>query len=353
MVATQALPVGNEAALAARSEGLDRAKGIAILFVCLRHGLTRPELDASVAWLHLGQAVPIFILVTGYLACRSWERHGLGVRSYYAWGRVRRMLTRIALPLAVVLALEAVLLMATGRSPGHVLREFVVMGGWGPGSYYPWVYLQLWFLLPFILWLTSIRTGCASAWAFLFVICFAAEAVVGLLHPPSAVYRLLCVRYFFALCLGILWARDEDPKGWVRWVLAALAAVYIGLERWRGPVLAPVLYPTWPGYHAPAYFYSLVVVGAGIALSGRLGGRLRGLLAAMGQASYEIFLTQMVYFFFMRRVVVRWFGSDSGLAGKGIMVPVALLVCVGVGMVGWRAAQAIRRRRRASPYGAA
>ena len=60
-----------------RNERLDFMKGIAILFVILNHNIPLSILDSYKYFYHIGQAVPIFMMVSGYLVYAKYSSQDL------------------------------------------------------------------------------------------------------------------------------------------------------------------------------------------------------------------------------------------------------------------------------------
>ena len=91
-----------------RAYMLDSLKGLAILFVIITHlgweeaDRLRPGLSF---WVEM--AVPIFMLITGYLHAASYHRAG-GITRYALKKQINRSLIKYTVPFALVYVLELV-----------------------------------------------------------------------------------------------------------------------------------------------------------------------------------------------------------------------------------------------------
>lgn len=197
-------------------EWIDGAKGVAILSVILLHSL--PCLS-EIGWMfHIGQAVPIFIFITAYLVSMHFE----SIQNYFKWDRVFRMLKKIFVPFLIVLFIQLVCLALSDQLPS--LKTIIKSGGIGPGSYYVWLYMQIWIIIPFVMilvrklpfWISMIvMLVIASLSEYLFVVMQDIEHI-------EVLYRLLPVRYLMVIYLGCLWPLVESRQ---KYILSALACV--------------------------------------------------------------------------------------------------------------------------------
>jgi len=287
-----------------RDLSIDFAKGAAVLAVIVMHAMPGPyPLHISGAGLHLAQAVPIFLLLAGYLSYRAWSRSKVNLRQSFSPATLKRYWRRIGLPFAIVLAAQAAALIWVYHiPPREVLVSFLTSGGWGPGSYFPWLYIQCLAILPFLNFLADDRRLSVGAkLALVFFLCMALEWVCVLAMVPTKVYSLLCVRYMFAVFLGVLWGAGQLRLGSPPMVgLAAIGVAFIVVDRYIVGVFTPVSFRSWPGVHAPAFGWTAMCVLGLLKLYSGLARRWRrvaGAVCLLGQASYHVFLFQMVLFF--------------------------------------------------------
>ena len=76
-----------------RDYSIDFVKGVAILFVILLHNMPNESIY-SIAY--IGQAVPLFLLVSSYLTYGGFQRKGFN--GYFSARNVKKMLDRVFLP---------------------------------------------------------------------------------------------------------------------------------------------------------------------------------------------------------------------------------------------------------------
>jgi hypothetical protein len=117
------------------------------------------------------------------------------------------MFIRIFVPFILAQILLIILYIV---SRNFSVKGFLAGGGIGPGSYYPWVYLQLWFLMPFMFFLVK-RNFFAGSLFIIFVsvivnMVFSVFSSADWFQLPfinhrkevfSALYRLCVNRYLF------------------------------------------------------------------------------------------------------------------------------------------------------------
>ena len=115
---------------------IDGAKGVSIIAVILLHCM--PDLDKIYSFLHISQAVPVFVFITAYLLTLHYK----SFKEYYRRERLRKMLRRVLPPfLIATLCVSAVHWVHFGALPS--VKALVFMGGClGPGSYYLSIYLS-------------------------------------------------------------------------------------------------------------------------------------------------------------------------------------------------------------------
>ena len=194
-----------------RDQRIDFIKGLAIISVIILHSFNESTLLAIGSPFTLGQAVPVFMMIAGYNSTLSCLRKGvITLKAYYEKELISKALRRILVPFCFVLILQ-VLINYLFISRNHVMsvRELTLLflkGGWGPGSYFVPVFLQHILIFPLIL-LTAIfsnaRNFRVQSIAALFLLSIFFEYILIRLEISDSLYRLLIVRYIFAIVLGV------------------------------------------------------------------------------------------------------------------------------------------------------
>ena len=230
---------------------IDFIKAYAIICVLIGH--TFPNLDYMGYGLWAGMQVPLFILVQAF---HSFKKETSVVS-------IKKMFWRIFAPFILIEGLLFVILLFVYHyNIKSLINSFLFSGGTGPGSYYPWIYLQIALLLPlFKKWMTWLSIW-QLAVSFL-VICEGFEYVASIIDFPDLLYRLLAIRYIFLLYLAWLWVKTGiviNAKTITLSLLSMLSIVYFEFYSINDE---PLFYNTaWKFHRWPCYYY--VAIGGGI-----------------------------------------------------------------------------------------
>jgi hypothetical protein len=173
------------------------------------------------------------------------------------------------------------------------ILQYYFVGGIGPGSYFTPIFIQHLFFFPIIMWLFETFSDHRNLILFfIFALSIFTEWLCIQANIPDSLYRLLYVRYIFAVTIGVFMAKyGLQPPALF---LSLFGAIYIAMVSYLN-ISIDFIYPSWIFQHAPAYFYTALII---IVLWNiypyfkRLGLSLN----YIGMASYHIFLFQMLYF---------------------------------------------------------
>lgn len=178
-------------------------------------------------------------------------------------------------------------------------HEIILAGGIGPGAYYPWLYLQAWFCLPLIVYLTDKLSPVKSFLLFLFI-CIILQLVSCLTDINTYFYRLAFYRYLFLLYLGCYIQKYKTKLSLKIYILATVSAIFILICNYSGIDMRPFFFNQWQGYSWPGYFYTvfffLILKEIYKKYAHR---RIVRWITDLGSMSYEIFLCQMFFFSFI------------------------------------------------------
>ena len=274
---------------------VDGAKGVAILSVILLHSL--PCLRETGWMWHIGQAVPVFLFITAYLVSVRME----SIKTYFTFDRFARMLRKVFVPFVLVLIQQVGCLALADKDLS--IKAIIRDGGIGPGSYYIWLYLQSWILIPFMVWLVRKVPVWASCLIMLAISMVAEYAFVPIedIKFVGDVYRLMPIRYLMVLYLGCVWPMLKDKQKYIFYGLAGVAAllilndVYLVDNMWfansfmGGGKIVPSY---WNGYHWYTAFYVLIPM----AILEKI--HYTEIWKQAGKYSWYIFLMQMMCFGF-------------------------------------------------------
>ena len=167
---------------------LDFLKAYAIIGVLLGH--TIPYLDETGYSLWYGMQVPLFVLIQTFHVFKK-ETYQLNIP---------KIVKRVLLPYVLIQILPLWYFIYKGIRFADIIGYYTNGGGIGPGSYYPWIYLQLAFILSFVKPLFE-KTSSSYMFIVFVVICEGLEILTSLLHISDGLYRLLSIRYTFLIYL--------------------------------------------------------------------------------------------------------------------------------------------------------
>ena len=193
---------------------IDFLKGICIIFVVLTHSLPEHIRDASLFVLWGKSAVPVFLMLQVFHACKK----GLGaITTDYT-----KLWHRIIKPFLVMEGLILIFAFLLAKEKKVFLDDVLLSVGWGPGSYFPWVYVQFAIFLPLFVPVFKLLKGLWLA-AFFVALSEVVELTCSLTHVPDWLYRILFLRYVFLFYLGFLLAVDKCKLNCSTFVLSCIS----------------------------------------------------------------------------------------------------------------------------------
>lgn len=274
---------------------IDYLKGICIIFVIINHCM--PEnLMASTAFFFWGvSAVPIFLIIQIFHAYKK------GIEN--AKLNYNRLWNKIVWPFCVA---ESVILVTFIIRDHHFTCSYIIndvismikSGGYGPGSYYLFIYIQFAIILPLITWAFKSHK---SYLCFIFVIISQlSETACSYFHMSQLAYRLLFIRYIFLFYLGYILAYKGFILNLYTFCLSSICLVVSTYVVYSHRVFVPFLYDfVNPACHWFCYIfiaYILLFLLRKIYCLFDTVSILKMYVLKAGKYSYEIFLFQIVYF---------------------------------------------------------
>lgn len=281
---------------------IDYLKAVSVIMVIFTHYDWKDKTSLFFT-LIIAMAVPIFMVISGYNFSMSYTKKTTGaLKELYAPSMLLPRLYRFFLPFLIIYIPEMLLhVVMKGQTytPLDLVRYFF-RGGLGPGSYYVPVLVVMLFTFPLIY--ACIRRF--SYWGVCMVglANLAYELYVRYGHMDRELYRLLFFRYLMFVALGCyMYFHFQDKKKYPLPTAALLIMFLTGLSfsvavyqfHWRPPI-----FRYWTKTSMPLAFYIFPIVFALIYFfrEKQLPGLPGRVLARIGQASYHIFLIQMVYY---------------------------------------------------------
>ena len=278
-----------------RNYNIDFIKGFAMILVILAHSLPQELFNVLGVPFLSRQAVPIFMLIMGYNASKSFERRGESTfRELYAFKSIKSKVLKIVNPYLTYIVLNSLALLALGSTSFKNIIFRTAIGGFGPGYYFTLITIQAIFILPLIFKILDWK----SKWTIpaLFLGSLVIEVAVVSLGLPEPVFILLIVPYIFAMVLGIYLAQNEvNLNKSLIFIGAMLSVLYIIYIDYLDNIIYIEKY--WNSRHTPSYFYTLLVVVLLLKIPSKyLKNKASSLVIKVGQISFDVFLMQMLYF---------------------------------------------------------
>lgn len=281
---------------------VDYLKAICIILVVSQHSdlfdRTKPFF-----LLTIDKAVPMFMLLSGYMAVKTAGSRAFG--DQYQIRILGKKFIRFTVPILISFLLWLVLKFISGSflSLIEIIKCFC-LGRFGRGSYYYALMIQFIILAPILLLIVK-RLGFHGViligWCnFLFDICSSTYLL------NQSLYRILIFRYLLAIALGMYLAINKNlrigDKDLV--IMLSLGVIYILLPSiwgynyriftfviWRRTSMLSMLY-VFP------IAYMIFINTEGLQESQTWFGKAAG---KIGQASYHIMCTQMIYYVVLPR----------------------------------------------------
>lgn len=274
---------------------IDYLKGICIIFVIINHCMPE-DLMASTAFFFWGvSAVPVFLIIQVFHAYkRGIEKAKLNYNKLWK---------KIIWPFIMA---EFVIFVVFIIRDHHFTFYFIVndilslikSGGYGPGAYYPFIYIQFAFILPLITWAFKSHKPYLC---FVFVIVSQlSETACSYFHMPQLAYRLLFIRYIFLFYLGFLLAYKGFILNLYTFCMASICLVFSTYVVYSHHDFVPILYNfVNPACHWFCYIYIaflLLFLLRKVYIYFESVSFFKIYVLKAGKYSYEIFLFQIVYF---------------------------------------------------------
>lgn len=266
---------------------IDFLKAFAIVSVVVGH-LLPSAINFYICNFFGNQAVPIFLLIQTF---HSYKKDN----TYFNIGKFFK---RVFLPFLITEILLFIGLLMKGADPFSLALRFLRGGGVGPGSYYPWIYLQIAILLPLVKPIFNKFSKRTLLILFL-LLSESLEILCSTINLPDKVYRLLAFRYVFLIYLGWLWVKDGviiNSKTILLSILSLIAIVYFGY--FAGDIEPFFFNTAWRCQRWPCYF---VMANMWIGILYwiwnwcKKSNEVQKIVKTLANSSWEIFLAQMLF----------------------------------------------------------
>ncbi|MBR1681482.1 acyltransferase [bacterium] len=284
-------------------KSIDFIKGLCILAVVVTHCIPYVIHKYFLFCLWIDWQVALFLMIQTFHTYKK----GIDIRFpkfQKLWKRIIKpfLFTEIIIFIGVILG--GYIMKQDALSA--IVKKFILSGGWGPGSYYHWIYLQMALLLPLIAPMFKKIKAKYFIWIFI-AISEALEILCSVINMPEWLYRLLFFRYFFLIYFGYLIVMEELRINKKTIFLSVISVIAILLFQYANLNLEPFFFTTgWKIFHWISYFYVAYILLYLLKLLYVKMNRYTKVMEyieSMGKYSYEIFLFQMLYFALVSPIV--------------------------------------------------
>ncbi|MCR4798017.1 MAG: acyltransferase [Lachnospiraceae bacterium] len=323
---------------AKRSAKLDIIKAVAIIFVVIRHfgwGHENRLMLLFPYWINT--AVPVFMIISGYVYSLSYQRKQVSsLNDAYRFDLWVEKIIRFTVPFFLIYLLEIPMVLFIHQKSFVRWMSHFFAGGYGPGSYYFPVMIQFVFVFPFIYYL--IKKFDFTGVFICGLINFFYEILQYVFQMSEYEYRLLIFRYILLIACGCYFAIGKRViKKWVGICALITGALWIYETQFldRIPYFSD---EDWTDTNMIAALWTIPIMWI-LLKSPRLDKLHNRLLEAMGRASYDIFLVQMVYYGYMGDTINRYIG-------KWLILGAAfnLVLCTALGLLFYRIEDPITKK---------
>lgn len=264
---------------------IDFIKAYAIICVLIGHTFLFLDKIGYVAW--AGMQVPLFILVQVF---HSYKKEISPIN-------LKKIMNRVIIPFFIVEMITMLLAMAVlGRDFNSLIDRLLSKGGYGPGSYYPYIYIQMAVLIPLMRPICE-KLGKWSSLLFFILLSESIEVVCSIIKLPDSLYRLLCLRYIMLIWFGWMWVIEgvKLSKATILISIASLCSIiYLAYynadcEPWffnTGWITHRWICYYWVSWLFVAILYYIYKFLSKFEI-------IQKIVNKLSSASYEIFLVQM------------------------------------------------------------
>lgn len=274
---------------------LDIIKGLMIIFIIITHfRFAYPDDYMKYGFFYwIDMAVPVFMIITGYLMALNIEKKQSFMESYSPRIIITKAL-RFLIPWFPVVLIEIPYIsLINERDVFAVIKQTIIRGGYGPGAYYTPIMIQMIFLGPILYYV--VKKFSLLGFILCFVVAGTWEAISWCVNLNQHDYALIALRYISLFAFGCYIAVGKKELN--RFVLAMM--FFIGLV-WQTALCYIPLHPPFMNYAwARVNLYSslFVLPIMYVLVKKQIESCVSiPILQELGKASYDIFLVQMAFY---------------------------------------------------------
>lgn len=312
--------------MAKRMNLIDIIKGIMIAFIIITHfQFAYPDDYRKFGFFYyIDMAVPVFMIITGYLTSLSFERNRIrNIRTAWSIKSIAPKILRFLIPFAITFAIELpFLVFKNNYSLWQALLAFFC-GGVGPGSYYTPVMIQFVFFAPVIYWIIKKYDLWGTVYCFVFTAVY--EAVAYCVGLPDGVYKILAFRYVSLFAFGCFIAIGKRELKNVTLVIIFVIGIVWQTALNYIPLQPILMNQAWARVNYLSSLFVFPILYLLIKKAGNSDVTIHP-LQDLGKASYNIFLVQMVFYAIGPSSIVYKFVKSSVL-----QLILCILICTVAG----------------------
>lgn len=262
---------------------LDYLKSYCIIWVVFCHVFPYLQEVGYPVW--GGVQVPLFFLIQAFHFYKKEDSHI----------NISKLAKRIILPFLLVVFLQF-LLMALIYGLDYSASQILLNGGAGPGSYYPWCYLQFTVILFALKPIIHKKLTLWKKGLLILLIAIPLEFLAQHFLPEN-LYRLCATRYIFLSYLGYIWVEEGIVLNIQTFLLSIISIIIIIFFSYSNSELVLSLNKygwvshQWVCYFWPTFLYSVILYY--IYKYVRRFEKVHKTMRIISQSTYEIFLSQM------------------------------------------------------------
>lgn len=318
-----------------RNYKIDTIKGICVLFILVTHfnwNDNQRDLLLFPFWIEM--AVPIFMIITGYVYSMSFDKNGCYkfenvINIKYICKRTLRYL----IPYFMVFGIE-LLIYYTFIDKISIFSSIMLLvtGGFGPGAYYIPILIQIIFLIPLIYILIRKNPLFGVTTCFVFNLLYEMEKT--LLRMSDSIYRLCSLRYIFVLSFGaFLYFYKRKVKKISMMIIGGVGGGFLAYTKYIGN--APAFLRNWTGtccvsclFICPFVYW---VLNSGKKIE-------ENIICYVGKASYNIYLFQMIYYWAFFNTI------NSTIQSRILQFIISIISCLIAGVLFYKIENSFTKR---------
>lgn len=316
-----------------RNRFVDVLKGIFIIFVLITHTWIEPStrnLFGFPFWVDM--AVPVFMLISGYVSAYSIERNGdAAIEKAYETRQIIRKVLRFVIPFSMAFVAEWIVLRCFGIYTVGIKEYgifafllYFLRGGAGQGSYYFPLMIQFIFLFPIIYYF--IKKYELKGLIGCFCVNGLYEVIKIAYGMTDYEYRLLVFRYLFIIAAGCYIAIGNWQKISIgKRIVSSSICVVIGLGfiyLFSYTQYVPKVITFWSTTSFLVCLYLVPIFGI-LLTKVRFGFKP---LELVGKAAFNILLVQKIYYIFLEK-------TYEIIPNVCVHLIVSIVNCVAVGVI--------------------